>query len=137
MLSGWSYDLYAQWSRSKASYETDFIYDDRIKATTENFALPCDPALIIKSGPVANCPTILWTSASIINGQFSPEQAAFLFGHETGTTVYDQTLVNGIITGDMATLPAGAVSAAIGFELRRTKSTTRPVPMPSLTTIRA
>ena len=129
VFSGWSYDIYAQWSRSDATYETDFMYNDRVSATTENFALPCDPALITISSPPPSCPTILWTTTAILEGQFSAEQAAFLFGREAGKSIYDQTLVNGVITGDVMTLPAGALSAAIGFEFRTDEIDDTPGPM--------
>jgi iron complex outermembrane recepter protein len=118
VFGGWSYDLYAQWSRSDASYSNDFIYDDRVDATTQNPLLQCDPSFITKSGPTANCPIIPWSSADVIQGRFTPEQRAFLFGNETGTTLYEQTLINGSMTGDLFELPGGAVSAAAGFELR-------------------
>ncbi|MBP6012598.1 MAG: TonB-dependent receptor [Alphaproteobacteria bacterium] len=117
-LNGWSYDLYAQWSRSDATYGTDFIYDDRVDAALADVPGFCDPSLIIKSAPAPGCPTINWTTASILDGNFSPAQRAFLFGHETGSTIYDQKLINGSITGDAFQLPAGAVGVALGFEAR-------------------
>lgn len=118
-FNGWSYDLYAQWSRSNATYGTDFIYNDRVNAALSpvgpNF---CDATLITISNPAPGCPTINWNTAAILEGQFSAAQSAFLFGHESGTTIYDQKLINGVITGDAFQLPAGAVGVAVGFEAR-------------------
>src|SRR5690606_21933656 len=36
----------------------------------------------------------------------------------TGNTVYEQTMLQGIVTGDMFELPAGAVAGAFGLEYR-------------------
>lgn len=118
LVGGWSFDLYAQHSRSDASYSGSFIYDDRVNATTFGLAA-CDPSFIVISAPAPSCPTINWFSAAILEGQFTPEQRAFLFGEETGTTVYTQSMVNGVITGDLFELPYGTMAAAVGFEVRR------------------
>ncbi|MBL9096246.1 MAG: TonB-dependent receptor [Alphaproteobacteria bacterium] len=128
LIGDWSYDLYAQHSRSDASYTTSFTYNDRVEATTLS-PLPCDPSLITISAPAPSCPTINWMSPAILEGQFTPEQQAFLFGNETGTTVYTQSMINGIVTGDLFQLPAGAMAAAVGFELRRDEIDDTPGPM--------
>ncbi len=128
LIGGWAFDLYVQHSRSDASYTTDFVYDDRVNATTFGLAA-CDPSFIVISNPAPSCPTINWMSASILEGQFTPEQRAFLFGNERGTTVYTQTLINGIVTGDVFKLPAGAVAAAVGFEVRSDALDDTPGPM--------
>jgi iron complex outermembrane receptor protein len=128
-LSGWSYDLYYQWSRSDAEYSNDFIYNDRVNAVTLNPLDQCDESFITISGPVSTCPTIPWNSARVLFGHFTPEEIEFLFGNETGTTTYTQTLVNGSMTGDVIELPAGAVSAAVGFELRWDEIDDTPGPM--------
>ena len=127
LIGGWSYDLYVQHSRSDASYTNSFIYDDRVNATTLGLT-PCDPSFIVISAPAPSCPTINWFSAAVMNGQFTPQQTAFLFGEETGTTVYTQSIVNGSVTGDLFELPYGAVSAAAGFELRRDEIDDTPGP---------
>lgn len=125
-LSGWSYDLYAQWSRSDGTYETDFMYNDRVNAATST-ASPCNAALITISGPVP-CPTIAWHTATILEGNFSDAERAFLFGREAGNTTYDQKLVNGTITGDAFNLPAGPVGVALGFEYRTDEINDTPGP---------
>jgi iron complex outermembrane receptor protein len=128
LVGGWSFDLYAQHSRSDASYTGSFIYDDRVNATTFGFA-PCEPLFINISGPVSSCPTVNWFSAAVLEGQFTPEQRAFLFGEETGTTVYTQSMINGVITGDVLELPYGTLAAAVGFEARRDEIDDSPGPM--------
>jgi iron complex outermembrane receptor protein len=119
LIGNWSYDLYAQHSRSDASYTGSFIYFDRILATTIGFPDACDPSLIFIGPDPGNCPTVEWFSPEVLSGNFTPEQRAFLFGEETGTTVYTQSLINGVVTGDLVEVPYGTVSAAVGFEARR------------------
>jgi iron complex outermembrane receptor protein len=128
LIGGWAFDLYAQHSRSDASYTGSFIYDDRVNATTFGIA-PCEPLFINISGPTASCPTINWFSPEVLEGQFTPEQRAFLFGEETGTTVYTQSLINGVVTGDIWELPYGAIAGAFGFEVRRDEIDDTPGPM--------
>jgi iron complex outermembrane receptor protein len=116
-LNGWSYDLYAQTGKSDAIYGNDIIYNDRVLATTG--AAGCNPALITISGPVANCVAVnYFRPSTVATGEFTPEEAAFLFVKEFGTTTYEQQLVNGVVTGDLFELPAGPLAAAFGFEWR-------------------
>ena len=119
LIGNWAYDLYLQHSRSDASYTTSFAYFDRVFATTFGFPDACDPTLIFIGPDPGNCPTINWFEPAELSGNFTPEQRAFLFGEETGTTVYTQSVINGVVTGDLVSVPYGMVSAAAGFEIRR------------------
>lgn len=119
IFGGWSYDLYGQHMRSEADYTNDIIYNDRVLATTG--ALACNQALITISG--GNCASvpggIRWFNPGVItSGNFSAAERDFLFTKETGHTTYSQTLFNGSVTGDLFQMPAGVVSAALGFEYR-------------------
>jgi len=119
LIGGWSYDIFAQHTRSEADYTTKFAYADRVAAAS--VAAGCNPALItISGGPGVGCPTINWFRADLLaNSNYTAEEEAFLFGLETGHTTYEQSIMNGVITGDAFQLPYGVVSAALGFELRR------------------
>ncbi|MCE9521692.1 MAG: TonB-dependent receptor [Alphaproteobacteria bacterium] len=118
LFGNWSYDLFVQHSRSDASYTNSFVYDDRVNAATLG-VVACDASFITISAPAPSCPTINWFSAAVLQGQFTPQQKAFLFGEETGTTGYTQSMINGSVTGDLFELPYGMVAAAAGFEIRR------------------
>jgi iron complex outermembrane receptor protein len=118
IFDGWSYDLVAQHSRSEGDYTRDFIYNDRVLATQ---GPGCIQAAIFSGGDCATLPAagINWFAPNAINnGEFTAAEAAFLFDVETGHTTYQQTLLNGSITGDLFQLPAGVVPLAIGFEYR-------------------
>jgi iron complex outermembrane receptor protein len=119
LLGGWSYDLFAQHTRSEADYTTKFAYSDRVAAASA--VTGCNAALItISNGPGVGCPIVNWFKPeTLANSIFTPAEEAFLFGLETGHTTYSQSIVNGVVTGDAFQLPYGALSAALGFELRR------------------
>lgn len=128
LVGGWSYDLFVQHTRSEGDYTQNFAYADRVAATS--VAAGCNPALItISNAPGIGCPTINWfRPETMVSGIFSPTEYAFLFGVETGHTTYSQSIVNGAISGDVLQLPYGALSAAIGFEVRRDELDDTPGP---------
>jgi iron complex outermembrane receptor protein len=122
-LNNWDWDIYYQFSRSDGEYTGDVIYNDRVVATTG--ATACNNAAITVSNtlPGGNCSTlpaggIPWLSSRVLSGAFTDAEKLFLFGNETGTTTYDQDLVEGSLSGDLFTLPAGPLGAAIGFSWR-------------------
>jgi iron complex outermembrane receptor protein len=49
-------------------------------------------------------------------GEFTAEEAAFLFGYESGQTDYTHQFVEGSLSGSLFSLPAGNVAAALGFQ---------------------
>lgn len=57
-----------------------------------------------------------------------------MFGNEKGTTTYDQDLVEGSLSGDLFTLPAGPLGAAIGFSWRHEEIDDTPGRPPPTTT---
>ncbi|HWA62688.1 MAG TPA: TonB-dependent receptor [Caulobacteraceae bacterium] len=115
-LSGWDWDIYAQYGRSDARYTQDFIYQDRVFATTGP-GVACDPSQITVSGPVS-CMAIPWFSEHFLAGNLTPQEMAFLRGRETGTTKYDQWLVEASLTGTLMQLPAGPLGVAVGAVYR-------------------
>ncbi len=123
IFGNWSYDLYIQHQRSEGDYTGDIIYNDRVLAATDwnDTGLACDQSLItISGGNCADIPTgIRWFDPDVVsNGAFNAQESAFLFGRETGHTTYSQTLINGVVTGDVFQLPAGTLTGALGFEVR-------------------
>lgn len=57
--------------------------------------------------------------ATQVFGQFSPEEAAFLFDTRDFDTEFEQTIVNLFAAGKFANLPGGEAYASFGFEYRR------------------
>lgn len=118
-LKSWSWDAYAQYGKSDGVYLIDSINSDAIAATTG--ASACNQSLITISG--VSCSTlpngIPWFSARILAGQFTDAEKAFLFSTDTGHTVYEQWAGEVSATGDLFSLPAGMVSAAVGVSYRK------------------
>jgi iron complex outermembrane receptor protein len=143
VFGGWDWELFARASRSDGTYNYDFIYNDRVNAVT--LAAPagpnpapgpfpgCTQAFInISGGTTNNQCAVLGTSASPfggipllnkaeLSGNFSAAEQAFLFGNEAGKTTYDEQEFEATMTGDLFSLPAGKVGAALGFDYRHNK----------------
>jgi iron complex outermembrane receptor protein len=120
-LSGWDWDLYGQYSKSSGTYGQDFFYNDRVAAVSG--ALRCDQSKVTISAnaPNATCPTnINLAKVSTVGASYlTPEEYAFLNGYEQGHTSYVYKYVEGSVSGDLFSLPAGPVGAAFGFQLRK------------------
>ncbi|MFT3996104.1 MAG: TonB-dependent receptor [Asticcacaulis sp.] len=117
VFKNWSYDIYGQISRSEGTYGYDFIYNDRVTATTG--ATLCNTAALTTA---TSCPTggvNYFRQSTVETGVFTPEETAFLFGYETGTTTYTQKYVEATFAGDLWELPAGTMAATVGFMLRK------------------
>jgi iron complex outermembrane receptor protein len=126
---GWDWDLYGQYSKSEATYNNgDRVYLDRFLALNSP-TVTCTNAPLggnfsgfdcAAIGPRAEAPLggIPWASARILNGQFSQQERDFLFFSEESTTTYEHKYVEGTVSGNLFTLPAGPVGAAFGFQVR-------------------
>ncbi len=121
LSNGWSWDLFAQYGDSDADYNTQFIYQDRVYATT-GAALACDESP--DGGNLSNfsCSAlpngVPWFSQRVLAGDLTDAEQSFLLGREAGTTKYTQMLVEGTIAGDILEAPAGKVGVALGFQAR-------------------
>jgi iron complex outermembrane receptor protein len=116
-FENWGYEAYAQRTESQAEYTGDIILNDRVVATTGSLA--CNPAAITISGPTTCQPVNWFRPQTILSGEFSEAEKAFLFTRETGKTSYDQTLVGASINGNLFALPAGDVGFVFGVEGRK------------------
>ncbi len=129
---GWfnrfSYDVSGIYSRSDATYQVDQIYNDRVVATTTS-AASCNPATPNLSGfNCATAPNIPWLSSRVLSGQFTQAERDFLFFKAHSSTTYDQYILEAGVTGDLITLPAGAVGSAFGVSYRHDKINDVPDP---------
>lgn len=102
----WSADL--SYSRSEGTYNNLAI----LKSKTGDI----DPALRPWTG--GRSPTFDYFQPCALSGECIEDLVAAIGSWEQGNTVYDQLMFQGIVTGDLFTLPAGAVGAAFGVEYR-------------------
>ncbi len=115
-LSGWKWDIYGQHSRSDATYGQDVIYQDAIASQSLRTRSCAGTVTLVRGVP---CIDIDFTDPRVLRGDFTPQERAFLMGHETGKTLFKQTSAEAILTGNLLTLPAGPVGTAFGATIRR------------------
>jgi len=125
-MAGWSWDVYAQYSRSDGDYYQQVILQEAVDSQ--------DSVLLNANGgrqldgtgcagtflPISGrpCIDINWTDPEFLRGNFTPEQRAFLFDEETGNTKYTQMSAEASITGTLFEIWAGPVDVALGAALR-------------------
>ena len=140
VIGGWDWDIYANYGRSDAQATRNFTREDRVLATTGFTDIGCDTTLIredlLEAGQTAQglCDSIggaiPWLSPRILSGsQFTPEEDAFLNGVETSDTLYEQVVVEGFLSGELAVplLPQEA-SVALGFHFQHDSINDEPGP---------
>lgn len=113
---GWKWDVHGQHSRSDASYTQDVIYQDALASQTLRTRSCAGTTTAIRGVP---CIDIDFTDPRVLRGDFTPAERAFLTGRETGRTLFKQTSAEALLTGKLFNLPAGAVGAAFGANIRR------------------
>lgn len=118
-------DFYFQHSRSDGDYSRDVIFRDAIEFGVAEFRtdLCAGTTTAIRGVP---CVDIDYTDPRVLRGDFTPEERAFLFGNETGNTLYKQSTAELSFGGDAFQLPAGAVKFALGGQWRRDSIRDRP-----------
>jgi iron complex outermembrane receptor protein len=108
VLPGWTWSLNASYSSSDGEYTGNQILKET--AGDWNYARPSDG---LYAGPNYNP-----FSAAFLSGNYSQATYDLLTGISKGTTTYDQTIVTGVVTGDVMELPAGPLGLAVGAEWR-------------------
>jgi iron complex outermembrane receptor protein len=110
ILSGWGWSIDAVYSDSSGQYRSneirasesgDIDYDD-------------DP------------PVYDYMSPTILRGEYGPDFIQTIGVNTLGETSYEQYTLTGVITGDVASLPAGDVAVAAGIEYRDYSIDDRP-----------
>jgi iron complex outermembrane recepter protein len=116
LLKDWSYDAYVQYSHNKGIYKTEQflqdIYDSAYFQTSS-----CVGTTLPFSGK--QCIDLPWTDPYFLAGQFTPEQADYMFDWETGKTIYKQVNAEASLSGKLFDLPAGPLGIALGATIRR------------------
>ena len=116
-LQGWNLNSYVQYSRSDGDYTQLRVFQDAVE-TQEFRSRKCKPGEVtrIRKAP---CMDINFTDPRILRGEFNAAEQAFLFGSETGNTIYTQLTAEASIAGTLIDLPAGPLGAAFGVQWRR------------------
>lgn len=125
--TGWSYDAYYQTGTVTTSLtQLGNVNSDRFDQALL-LDLDADPTGGTCADPSSNGSLVGCTPINIFGeGNISPEGAAFLVTDVSAVTEYEQTVASGLVTGPIASLPAGEVSVALGFEHIANDFTFRP-----------
>jgi len=119
LLGGWGYDLNVIRSASRGTYYSDVIPEDRLEAgigTLQNgieFIGVCGP-----TAPAGCIPFNLASQSQLQDGAFTAAEQAYFFQEDKGETDFDQTIIEGVITGDLFEMPYGSVGIALGASAR-------------------
>ena len=107
-LPGWSWTLNASHSLSEGEYTSNQITKE--KAGDVNFVSPSDG---LYRGPEYNP-----FDPAFLRGDYSQATYDLLTANPVGRTTYEQTIVQGVLSGDVLQLPAGPLGVAVGAEWR-------------------
>ena len=122
-LKGWSYDAYVQYSHNKGTYRNEQILQDAIDSSYFQSASCVGTVLPVSQ---RQCIDLPWTDPSFLFGNFTPEQANFLFDWEEGKTIYKQLSGEASINGTLVDMPAGPLGVALGVTVRRDSINDKP-----------
>lgn len=115
-LEGWKWDLFGQYSRSDGEYTSDVILDDAVNSTSFKTSSCVGTNLPVSGRP---CIDVDFTRPAFLAGDLTQAERDFLFDTETGSTLYEQTYIEGALAGNLFDLPAGPLGVALGFHVRR------------------
>jgi iron complex outermembrane receptor protein len=126
-LNGWNFDSYFQYSRSDGDYTNSRFLTDAIELQEYRTRL-CAPGQVtrIRKAP---CVNVDFTDPRVLRGEFTQEEASFLFGSETGNTLYEQLTAEASVSGTLFRMPAGPVGLAFGVQWRRDEIDDTPGPI--------
>jgi iron complex outermembrane receptor protein len=126
-IGKWNWDSYLSYSKSDGRYDSTAIYADRVNwgtglnQNTFDFMDNTTGDACGASAPAGCVPLNLFTADANTKGKLTPAEEAWYFTVDHGKTIYEQTIFETTLTGDLFQLPAGAVSTALGVSLRNDK----------------
>lgn len=105
----WAWSANASYTRSDGDYSNLAILNSRSG----------DVSGALRPLTGGRAPLVNYFDPGFLNGSRMAELVDAVGSWEKGNTVYDQLLFNGVVTGELFELPAGAIGAALGAEYRR------------------
>jgi len=124
LVDGFNFDSYVQYSRSDGDYTNNRIFTDA--AELQAFRTrACLPGQLTRIRRIP-CMDINFTDPRVIAGNFTQAERDFLFGEETGNTLFTQLTAEASVSGSLFTLPAGDVGVAVGLQYRRDEIDDQP-----------
>lgn len=139
-LSSWEWDVHVSHSISDGSYTRDTVdvrnvVDGNDARSNLIHILDGDGNVVcrrIVNNAITvdpSCVAINYFTSDFLAGNWTQAERDFLMTTDTGNTEFTQTLVNGVVAGELFSLPAGNIGAALGFEYRKTEIDDQPGPL--------
>lgn len=137
-LANWSAEAYVSYSRSEGDSIRHGIRQDRLNLALGVYSstnTPCenDTGQALAADAAGGCVPVnmyapsLYPSGDSVIGDFATRaERDYLFDARDFNTVYEQTIVNAFVSGDLFELPAGEVVTALGLEWRLDDIASRP-----------
>ena len=118
-------DFYFQHSRSDGDYSRQIIFRDAIEFGVAEFRTQTCAGTVTAIRGVP-CIDINYTDPRVLQGFYTPEEKAFLFGVDHGNTLYKQNTAELTFGGDVFELPGGSLKFALGGQYRTDQIRDRP-----------
>ena len=138
-VKDWSFDLNVTHSWSDGDSSRMGIRGDRLNYALGNDVasgspvgnLPCDPSVSVIQDVSNGCVPVNLFAASLYNvasgGDFATQaERDYLFDSRDFGTHVSQTIIDGIVQGDVFTLPGGDASLLLGFQVREDTLDSKP-----------
>ncbi|TQV89797.1 TonB-dependent receptor domain-containing protein [Aliikangiella coralliicola] len=124
-IGDWYWDVSYQFSKSEGEYKTAVIFNDSVADQNFLSGSCVGTNTSVRGVP---CQDIPWLDPQFLAGNISPDMRDFLFGYDTGETIYEQDTLEAVFSGDIAELDSGPISVAIGFHYRNDEIDDTPGP---------
>ncbi|MCC5879322.1 MAG: TonB-dependent receptor [Idiomarina sp.] len=114
-LGYWNWDVSWQRTLNDGEYKNQIIFFDSMLMAQETLLglRDCGPDEVTQYSQ-KECVVVPFFDPQLMVGNPSDEVRDFLFGSETGRTIYKQDSIDAYITGDLYELPAGPIGSAFG-----------------------
>ncbi|MCC5869075.1 MAG: TonB-dependent receptor [Gammaproteobacteria bacterium] len=120
--TGWFYDVVVGYGRSSGTYRSQQFLDDRVEAAVNGIVFNADGDVVCAPAVLAQFPDCvpanLWTEDALLRGRLPADVLAFIRKDTEGRTVYEGVSASAYVTGELFSMPAGAVNAVFGAEFR-------------------
>jgi iron complex outermembrane receptor protein len=124
----WRYDAHVSFSTSDAEYVSESFLTDKLIHSSDVVAAPAGTdAALVRNGltcnvnlthPAERCIPQPALDNAVIGGALPADYVNYVFHDVVGSTEYDEDIAAVTFDGPLASLPAGLVQAAFGFEYR-------------------
>ncbi|HNP37242.1 MAG TPA: TonB-dependent receptor [Woeseiaceae bacterium] len=119
--ANWTYDAYAGYSWSDGTYAQSNWLQGQVDASLDSELVGGN--LVCSAASLALYPDCiagnLFTQDALLNGVLPADYLGFISKLTEGSTKYTSAQFSGYVTGPLFELPAGEVSAVLGYEVRR------------------